>query len=113
MESLGETFSKALGFAHRETKKALGNEYETKLTDFVLENPHRVVRLARPDYDAISASARELVDHSKSEKGITFRLARDGYSDMYFVNGERILFYADKLKTVDGVTMAGDPLTTI
>jgi adenine-specific DNA-methyltransferase len=113
MEPLGETFSKELGVTPREAKNALGGEYENKLTDFVLENPHRVVRLARPDYDAISASARELVDRSKSERGVTFKLARDGYSDMYFVNGERILFYADKLKTVDGVTMAGDPLTTI
>jgi adenine-specific DNA-methyltransferase len=113
MEPLGEAFSKELGLAHREAKKALGNEYETKLTDFVLEHPDRVVRLARPDYDAISASARQLVDRSKSERGVTFKLGRDGYSDMYFVNGERILFYADKLKSVDGVTMAGDPLTTI
>jgi adenine-specific DNA-methyltransferase len=32
---------------------------------------------------------------------------------MYFVNGERILFYAEKLKLIDGRYVAGEPLTTI
>jgi adenine-specific DNA-methyltransferase len=32
---------------------------------------------------------------------------------MYFRAGERILFYADKLKVVDGELIAGEPLTTL
>ena len=32
---------------------------------------------------------------------------------MYFRNGERILFYVDKLKLVDGEYVAGEPLTTL
>jgi adenine-specific DNA-methyltransferase len=32
---------------------------------------------------------------------------------MYFVKGERILFYADKLKLIDGEYVAGEPLTSI
>jgi len=32
---------------------------------------------------------------------------------MYFVRGERILFYADKLKFIDGKKVAGEPLTSI
>ena len=32
---------------------------------------------------------------------------------MYFVRGERILFYADKLKEIDGELVAGEPLTSI
>jgi adenine-specific DNA-methyltransferase len=113
LEPLSQAFANELGFQSKEAKKSLANEYEDKLTDFVHENADRVVRLARPDYDAISAAARELVDQSKLRRGITLKLARDGYPDMYFLNGERILFYIDKLKTVDGATMAGDPLTTI
>ena len=40
-------------------------------------------------------------------------LAREGYSDMYFIGGERILFYSDKLKIIDGQYIAGEPLTSI
>lgn len=40
-------------------------------------------------------------------------LKRDGFSDMYFVKGERVLFYADKLKLIDGQFVAGEPLTSI
>ena len=40
-------------------------------------------------------------------------LERDNYSNMYFKGGERILFYSDKLKEVDGELVAGDPLTSI
>ena len=32
---------------------------------------------------------------------------------MYFKAGERLLFYKDKLKEVDGVLVAGEPLTTL
>ena len=32
---------------------------------------------------------------------------------MYFVRGERILFYANKLKKIDGEYLAGEPLTTL
>jgi adenine-specific DNA-methyltransferase len=32
---------------------------------------------------------------------------------MYFVKGERILFYSDKLKLIDGQYVAGEPLTSI
>ena len=32
---------------------------------------------------------------------------------MYFVNGERILFYSDKLKLIDGQYVAGEPLTSL
>jgi len=41
------------------------------------------------------------------------RLEREDHSDIYLRNGERILFYADKLKLVDGEYVAGEPLTTL
>ena len=33
--------------------------------------------------------------------------------DIYLKGGERILFYADKLKDIDGELVAGEPLTTL
>ena len=32
---------------------------------------------------------------------------------MYFINGERILFYKDKLKNIDGELVSAEPLTTL
>lgn len=32
---------------------------------------------------------------------------------MYFINGERILFYKDKLKNIDGKLVSAEPLTTL
>lgn len=80
---------------------------------FVMDNAERVVRLARPSYDGVSAAARALIDESQADPSKVFLLKREGYSDMYFKGGERILFYSDKLKLIDGKYVAGEPLTTI
>ena len=72
-----------------------------------------VIRFARPSYDGVSAEARRLIDESKKDKDSILRLERDGYLDIYLKGGERILFYADKLKRIDGKWVAGEPLTTL
>jgi adenine-specific DNA-methyltransferase len=54
-----------------------------------------------------------MIDKSKLNGERVIKLERQGASDMYFVRGERILFYSDKLKLIDGEYVAGEPLTTI
>ena len=61
----------------------------------------------------MSAEARRLIDQSKLQQGNILRLKRDGYLDIYLKGGERILFYADKLKNIDGKWITGEPLTTL
>lgn len=111
--TLTTAFAKTLRLPERGLRKALGDAFEERLAEFVEKNAERVVRLARPDYDAISSEARAMVDASRSNASEVMRLERNGYADMYFAKGERILFYADKLKLVDGVYVAGEPLTSI
>ena len=111
--TLIQAFAGSLGQPERGLKKVLGDEYEDLLSEFVLQNAKRVVRLARPDYNAVSNEARTMIDQSKNNSGEVLLLKRDGYSSMYFVNGERILFYSDKLKLIDGELVAGEPLTSI
>jgi adenine-specific DNA-methyltransferase len=111
--TLSHAFALSLQIPERGIKKALGDDYEEKLSQFVAENANRVVQLARPDYNAVSSDARAMIDVSRANRnGITL-LKRNGYSDMYFVSGKRILFYADKLKLIDGQFVAGEPLTSI
>jgi len=111
--TLRKAFATHMMKTERELKKELGKEYESHLNKFVLSNAEKVVRLARPDYKGVGADARKLIDESKINPGKVFYLQRDNYPDMYFIKGERILFYSDKVKLIDGKPVAGEPLTTI
>lgn len=111
--TLTKAFAESLGLPERSLKKILGSEYEGKLVKFVADNAIRVIRFARPDYKAVSGEARTIINASRSIPEKVMLLKRDGFSDMYFVKGERVLFYADKLKLIDGQFVAGEPLTSI
>lgn len=84
-----------------------------ELDAFVVDNAAAVMQLAKPDYNAVSAAARVLIDESTAAPERILRLERSGYSDIYLIGGKRILFYQDKLKNIDGQLVAGEPLTTI
>lgn len=112
-QTLTSAFADSLGVTAKEAKKSLGSTYESKLNDFVLSNAARVIRTARPDYKAVGQSVRDIIDLSKNEPDMVHLLNREGYSDMYFKNGERFLFYKDKLKEIDGHLVAGEPLTNL
>ncbi len=111
--TLTSAFAASLGLPERGLKKTLGDEYEEKIASFVLQNAGRVIQLARPDYSAVSSAAREMIDTSRADPAVVMKLGRDGYSDMYFIGGQRILFYSDKLKLIDGEYVAGEPLTSL
>lgn len=110
--TLMEPFADSQQLPLKDARKLIKDRPEI-LDEFVMDNAIHVVRLARPDYNAVSAVARGMIDKSKQEPGTVFRLERDNYSDMYFIRGERILFYTDKLKVIDGKAVAGEPLTTL
>lgn len=111
--TLTAAFAKHLDLPEKGLKKAVGEEYEERLAEFVIQHAKRVVRLARPDYAAVSGDARSMIDLSKTRGDVVYRLERAAHSDMYFLDGERVLFYSDKLKLIDGEYVAGEPLTTI
>ena len=111
--TLSDAFSAHIGIPQRELKKRLGDDLEPQLDSFVVENAESVIRPARPDYNSVSSAARAMIDNSLASPKEIFRLERDDHADFYLVGGERLLFYSDKLKLVDGKYVAGEPLTTI
>ncbi len=111
--TLTKAFAQSRNLPEKGIKRVLGDDFEEQLSEFVMKNSSRVVRLARPDYNAVSSEAREMIDRSKTQLNEVLLLERKAYSDMYFVNGERILFYSDKLKLIDGQYVAGEPLTSL
>ncbi|KPB59928.1 DNA methylase protein [Pseudomonas amygdali pv. myricae] len=110
---LAQAFAGSMGVAPRDLKKQLGSSYEEKLYEFVVENSHRVVRTARPDYKSVGESVRGVIDSSKENPEAVFLLNRNNHSDMYFQNGERWLFYKEKIKVIDGQSVSGEPLTNL
>ncbi|HEX5703910.1 MAG TPA: site-specific DNA-methyltransferase [Pyrinomonadaceae bacterium] len=110
------TLMRAFAAAHRLPEKEARALIKTRpeaLDDFVVRNARSITQLARPSYESVSAEARKLIDHSSKQPQSILRLQREGYSDIYLKGGKRILFYADKLKKIDGQWVAGEPLTTL
>lgn len=106
----------AFAESKKQTLKAarkLAKDNPQELDKFVLDNAKRVTRLARPDYKSVGQNIRDAIDQSKSSPGQIIKVERQNFSDVYIVNGERILFYSDKLKEIDGEYVSGEPLTTL
>jgi adenine-specific DNA-methyltransferase len=112
-KTLASAFAESCGQPEKGAKKAMGDEYEPRIAEFVLRHARQVIRLARPDYEAVSAAARTVIDTSKANPSKVFLLERANHSAMYFIGGQRILFYSDKLKLIDGNFVAGEPLTSL
>ncbi len=110
--TLTKAFANALGITDKEARRIIKDEPQ-RLESFVLENARSVIRTARPDYEGVSEAARGMIDASKLKPNAILKLERNDHSDVYLKNGERILFYSDKLKLVDGQQVAGEPLTTL
>lgn len=111
--SLNSAFANNIGLTPNEAKKKLGVDYEKHIDEFVINNAHRVVQPARPDYKSVGQNVRDAIDKSKENPDVVIHLERNGYEDMYFKNGQRWLFYRNKLKLIDGVRVAGEPLTNL
>lgn len=111
--TLNKAFALHKRIPEKALKKELGDDYESQISSFVMENARSVIQLARPDYNAVSAAARNIIDRSRKNPSEVLKLERAELSDMFFLGGQRILFYSDKLKLVDGEYVAGEPLTSI
>ena len=107
-----EGFAEEVGLDTKEARARVKTEPEL-LDAFVLEHADAVAQLVRPDYKAVSEAARQMIDRSKADPENVFHLPREEHSDFYFIRGQRILFYANKIKTIDGEQVSGEPLTTL
>ena len=54
-----------------------------------------------------------MIDVSRQQPDVLFLQKRSGYPNIYLKNGQRWLFYQDKLKEVDGEFVSGEPLTNL
>lgn len=110
--NLIEAYAEHKTLTIKEARKSI-KDNPSEVDAYVLENAKRVTRLARPDYKSVGQNIKDAIDQSKILKGRIIKVSRKEYSDVYLVGGERILFYSDKLKKIDGEYVSGEPLTTL
>lgn len=105
-------FAASLGISLKEARALAKNEPD-RVDEFVLSNAKSVCQLVTPDYNNVGQETRDFIDRSRLDQKRIFRVEREGFSDIYLKGGKRILFYADKIKIIDGQPVAGEPLTTL
>ncbi len=110
--TLTEAFAEERKLSIKEAR-AFIKRYPEQMDQFVLEHCKSVIQLVNPDYNSVGAETRAMIDESRNKPNEILRQVRDGYSDIYLLNGKRIIFYRDKLKKVDGEYVPGEPLTTL
>ena len=108
--SLRDAFSKHTGIPKRKQKKELGASFENKIYEFVKNNSSAVIQRAYPDIDKVSKEIQELIEKSKRKPDKVFHHPREKESDLYLVDGQRLLFYSDRLIEIDGEIVTAEPL---
>jgi hypothetical protein len=109
--TLSKAFADSMNVSEKNARKI--PNYEERLNEFVLSNAENVIRLARPDYEGVGKKTQAMIDKSEAQPGTIMKQERPGHSDIYLIGGQRILFYSDKLKFIDGQYISGEPLTSI
>jgi adenine-specific DNA-methyltransferase len=110
---LKEAFATRHKLKSKDLKKHFGDELEELLTEFVLEDPRRVVRTARVAPKDINPSARDALAQSGKHPGKIFRSEREDKDDYFFLDGEQLIFYAAKAIEIDGKWITALPASTI
>ena len=75
--------------------------------------PERIIRFAEPNYEGVGKDTQQLINKSKEAPNKIFKLERKDHLDIYLRGGQRILFYKNKLKEIDGELVTADALTTV
>jgi adenine-specific DNA-methyltransferase len=108
--SLLDAFSDYKKIPKSKLKKEIGNSFEKEIFDFIKKNADSVIQYAYPDADKVSKDVKELIKKSKKESSKVFHHKRELEPDIYLINGQRMLFYSDRLKEIDGEIVTAEPL---
>lgn len=109
--SLLDAFSEYKQIPKSRLKKELGAVFEDEIFEFIKLNPKSVIQFAYPDFDKVSKETQKLILESQKNKDVVFHQERKEESDIYLVNGQRILFYEDRLVEIDGELVTGEPMS--
>lgn len=110
---LADAFADTYQLTKERQKKILGSRYEEKLTEFTINNAHRVIQFASLDDKNISQAARELKQLSISNPERIYKMEREGKLPYFVLNGKLILFVKDRIIEIDGHYSYSEPISDI
>ena len=93
--------------------KKLLSERKCSIDELLQTEGHRIIRTAQPDYNAVGKEIKDLIDKSEENPSGIFYLHRENNPDIYMKDGERILFYKDKLRKIDGEWITVELVTNL
>lgn len=111
--SLLDAFATHVGIKKTQVKKQLGSKFEDEIYSFVKNNASAIVQMAYPDKDKVSADAQAMIEQSLTRPDEILHLPRESEPDFYLKNGQRMLFYSDRLMEIDGEVVTAEALTDI
>ena len=92
----------------KEAMKKYDFSLERKFNQFA----ERIIRFAQPDYKAVGQETRDFIDISRKDDKIHLQ-RRENHPDIYLYKGNRILFYIDKLRAIDGKLVTAELVTNL
>ena len=111
---LNEYVAQKLNFSDtREARKKLGRlGFDALVAQFALENSQSVFQSTAIS-NVAGRSIVDIRDKSAAEVDVVFRVQRDGFEDIFVLNGRQMYFYSSKVKEVDGEITPAKPLTNL
>ncbi|AUI35669.1 Type III methyltransferase M.BclIV [[Bacillus] caldolyticus] len=112
--NLEDIVAKELGFNDaQEAKLKYGKlDFLEKIAEFALHNADSVFQLTAIS-DAAGKNIVKIRDESKKNRGVIYHIPREGYEDIYVLNGRQIYFYSSKIKEIDNKKVPAKPLTNL
>mgnify|MGYP006079580187 CR=1 FL=1 len=111
---LNEVVAATLNFdSTRAARKAMGRmTFDAAVAGYALEHKDSVFQAT-----AISdAAGRNIVDareESKRKRDEVICVKREGFDDVYALNGRQVYFYSSKVREIDGESVPAKPLTNL
>lgn len=101
-----------LGYATpREARKQMGDSFDVELGAYAIKNADRVFRTAAVSGGAL-LKRKDTISKSRGQKDTIVRHPNDDM-DYMFIGGERVLYYKERLKEIDGSMLPGELITDI
>jgi adenine-specific DNA-methyltransferase len=112
-KDIGDAFAKEYGYvSKKEAIDKLGeSEYKAKIAIYAIENADRVFRTASVTGGAYK-KRKDTIEKSKKDRNKIIRHPNDDM-DYMFIAGERVLFYRERLREIDGIMLPGTIITDL
>lgn len=98
---------------HIITLNAALKSLKLSLDECLAKFPERIIRFAQPNFEGVGKETKELILESRRQPTRILIQERENHADIYLLRGDRILFYKDKMRQIDGKLVTGELLTNV